>query len=53
MNRAEVLKRIDSRCPRELLVSETRRVLDRMRERVKSGQPVAVRVLIHLEFRLH
>jgi L-seryl-tRNA(Ser) seleniumtransferase len=36
----EVLKRIDSRCPRELLVSETRRVLDRMRERVRSGQPV-------------
>jgi L-seryl-tRNA(Ser) seleniumtransferase len=36
----EVLRRIDSRCPRELLVSETRRVLDRIRERVKSGLPV-------------
>ena len=36
----EVLRRIDSRCPRDLLVSETRRVLDRMRERVKAGQPV-------------
>src|SRR5919112_1122756 len=36
----EVLRRIDSRCPRELLVSETRRVLDRIRDRVKSGHPV-------------
>jgi L-seryl-tRNA(Ser) seleniumtransferase len=36
----EVLRRIDSRCPRELLVSETRRVLDRIRERVKGGLPV-------------
>lgn len=36
----EVLRRIDSRCPRDLLVAETRRVLDRIRERVKSGSPV-------------
>jgi L-seryl-tRNA(Ser) seleniumtransferase len=36
----EVLRRIDSRCPRELLVAETRRVLDRIRDRVKSGLPV-------------
>jgi L-seryl-tRNA(Ser) seleniumtransferase len=36
----EVLRRIDARCPRDLLVAETRRVLDQMRERVKSGQPV-------------
>jgi L-seryl-tRNA(Ser) seleniumtransferase len=36
----EVLRRIDSRCPRDLLVAETRRVLDRIRERVKSGHPV-------------
>lgn len=36
----EVLRRIEALCPRELLVSETRRVLDRMRDRVKSGQPV-------------
>ena len=36
----EVLRRIDTRCPRDLLVAETRRVLDRMRERVRSGHPV-------------
>lgn len=36
----EVLRRLDARCPRDLLVAETRRVLDRIRERVKSGQPV-------------
>ena len=36
----EVLRRIDARCPRDLLVAETRRVLDRIRERVKAGQPV-------------
>jgi L-seryl-tRNA(Ser) seleniumtransferase len=36
----EVLRRIGSQCPHELLVVETRRVLDRARERVKSGQHV-------------
>jgi L-seryl-tRNA(Ser) seleniumtransferase len=36
----EVLRSIGSQCPRELLVAETRRVLDRAREHVKSGQHV-------------
>ena len=34
----EVLQRIDSRCPRELLVAETRSAIERARERLKSGE---------------
>jgi L-seryl-tRNA(Ser) seleniumtransferase len=34
----EVLQRVNTRCPRDLLVSETRRVIDRARERLKSGE---------------
>jgi L-seryl-tRNA(Ser) seleniumtransferase len=36
----EVVRHVDTQCPRELVVSETRRVLERVRERVKSGLPV-------------
>ena len=36
----EVLRNIDSRYPRELLLDETRHVLDRTRERLKSGESV-------------
>ena len=38
----EVLRTINAQFPRELLVAETRRVLDQVRERVKSGQSVDV-----------
>ena len=36
----EVLKSIDSNYPHELVVAETRRVLDRFRESLKSGRSV-------------
>lgn len=38
----EVLRNIDSRYPRELLLDETRHMLDRTRERLKSGESVDV-----------
>jgi L-seryl-tRNA(Ser) seleniumtransferase len=38
----EVLRSINAQFPRELLVTETRRVLDRIREQVKSGESVDV-----------
>jgi len=38
----EVMQRLDSRCPRELLVAETRRVIDHARERLKSGERVDI-----------
>lgn len=36
----EVLQRVDARCPRDLLVAETRRVIEGMRDRVKRGEKV-------------
>src|SRR3954449_13252937 len=36
----EVLRNINSSYSRELVIAEIRRVLDRMRERIKSDQPV-------------
>ncbi len=36
----EVMQRLDSRCPRELLAAETRRVIDHARERMKAGERV-------------
>lgn len=36
----EVMQRLDSRCPRELLAAETRRAIDHARERMKAGDRV-------------
>ena len=36
----EVMQRLDARCPRELLAVETRRAIDRARERMKAGERV-------------
>ena len=36
----EVMQRLDARCPRELLASETRRVIDRARDQLKAGNRV-------------
>jgi L-seryl-tRNA(Ser) seleniumtransferase len=33
----EVLQRLDSECPHDLLVAETRRVLEQMRQRIRAG----------------
>lgn len=38
----EVLQRLNSHCPRELLVSETRRVIDSARARLKRGERVDI-----------
>jgi len=38
----EVMERLDARCPRELLASETRRVIDLARDRLKRGERVDV-----------
>ncbi|MBC8166897.1 MAG: hypothetical protein H7Y20_13640, partial [Bryobacteraceae bacterium] len=36
----EVMQRLDTHCPVELLASETRRVIDHARERLKRGEQV-------------
>ena len=36
----EVMQRLDARCPRELLAVETRRAIDRARDRMKAGERV-------------
>jgi L-seryl-tRNA(Ser) seleniumtransferase len=38
----EVLQSLDSRCPRELLASETRRIIDQARDRLRRGELVDV-----------
>lgn len=38
----EVMQRLDARCPHELIVSETRRVIEQAREQMKRGERVDV-----------
>jgi L-seryl-tRNA(Ser) seleniumtransferase len=38
----EVIQRIDTRCPRELLTAETRRVIEHARERLRRGEVAEV-----------
>ncbi|MBC7928464.1 MAG: L-seryl-tRNA(Sec) selenium transferase [Bryobacteraceae bacterium] len=38
----EMMQRLDARCPRELLAVETRRAIDKARERLRSGEPVEI-----------
>ena len=38
----EVVQLLDSRCPRELLTSETRRIIDQARDRLRRGEQVDV-----------
>ena len=50
----EVMQRLDARCPRELLAVETRRAIDRARDRMRAGERVdlssiPVQVLRELE----